>query len=99
MFIVKNLSPEKLDVSRLKVYTEPMNSQCIRVKEFLNFTGAEFEELNIQEKKSELKEFEGALNAPIARFEDSYVTGFDREALIELVRKAGFEPEVEGEKV
>ena len=72
----------------IKIYTEPMSSQCIRVKEFLNFKDVEFEEVNVDEQEVKDKEVSEAIRnegAPVTSFGDETVIGFDRERIDELV--------------
>jgi len=72
------------------LYTAPMCSRCIRVKEFLNFIDVEYEEINIEEDenaKEEIDRLTGQTEAPVLAVEDDAVEGFDREMIVEVLKE------------
>lgn len=78
----------------VKLYTAPMCSQCIRVKEFLNFIDVEYEEINIESAegaKEKLKELTDQTEAPVLAVEDEAVEGFDRELIVEILESYDIE--------
>jgi len=92
--IVKNLFPATSFVTSVKLYTAPMCSQCIRVKEFLNFIDVSYEEVNIEEEecaKKEVKKLTGQEKAPVLSVEDKVIEGFDRELIVEVLEDHGIE--------
>lgn len=94
MTTVKNLFPATSCMTSVKLYTAPMCSQCIRVKEFLNFIDVDYEEINIETKegaKKKLKELTGQKGAPVLSVEDQAIEGFDRELIVEILEKNGVE--------
>jgi len=81
-------------VTSVKLYTAPMCSRCIRVKEFLNFIDVNYEEVNIEEKQSAKKELEkltGQKEAPVLSVGDKVVEGFDRELIVEVLEENSIE--------
>ncbi|MFB6145634.1 MAG: glutaredoxin family protein [Candidatus Nanohaloarchaea archaeon] len=83
-------------MSQVKIYTVPMCSQCIRLKEFLHFNGVEFEEINLHEEEKEgsmLKEKTGTSETPVTRVDNSFVAGFDRERIAKMLEDHGIKPE------
>ena len=94
MTIVKNLFPATSSMTSVKLYTAPMCSQCIRVKEFLNFIDVRYDELNIEEDEGAEKELEnltGQSEAPVLAVGDDVVEGFDRELIVEVLEENDIE--------
>lgn len=94
MTIVKNLFPATSSMTSVKLYTAPMCSRCIRVKEFLNFIDVKYEEANIEEDeaaKNELKEITDQAGAPVLAVGDKVVEGFDRELIVEALEENNIE--------
>lgn len=81
----------KVDVT---IYTVPMCSQCIRLKEFLNFHDVEYREVNLHQEEDKgkfLKEKTGQSGAPVTEVGKNFVVGFDRERILELLDEKGFD--------
>lgn len=83
-------------MSQVKIYTVPMCSQCIRLKEFLNFNGVEYEEVNLHQEDGKgemLKKKTDTTETPVTRVDNSFVVGFDRERIAEMLERHGIKPE------
>ena len=81
-------------MASVKLYTAPMCSQCIRVKEFLNFVDVEYEEVNIEVEeraKNEVERLTGQRKAPVMAVGNESVEGFDRELIIDVLEDSGIE--------
>lgn len=81
-------------MTSVKLYTAPMCSQCIRVKEFLNFIDVKYKELNIEEDegaKKELANIKGQSEAPVLSVGNKIVKGFDRELIVEVLEANNIE--------
>lgn len=94
MTIVKNLFPATSSMTSVKLYTAPMCSRCIRVKEFLNFIDVKYDEANIEEKesaKNELEKLTDNAEAPVLAVGDKVVEGFDKELIVEILEKNDIE--------
>jgi len=81
-------------VTSVKLYTAPMCSRCIRVKEFLNFIDVEYEEINIEKAehaKKRLEELTGQKEAPVLAVNSESVEGFDRELIVEVLEQNDIE--------
>ena len=77
-------------MTTVKLFTAPMCSQCIRVKEFLNFIDVSYEEINIEENpeaKSKLEDIADEPEAPVLSIKNDVVEGFDRELIIEVLEQ------------
>lgn len=94
MTTVKNLFPATNLMTSVKLYTAPMCSQCIRVKEFLNFIDVGYEEVNIENSdnaKKTVEELTDQSEAPVLAVGDEAVEGFDRELIVEVLESYDIE--------
>ncbi len=94
MTTVKNLFPATSSMTSVKLYTAPMCSQCIRVKEFLNFIDVDYKEINIEsvdDAKKKLEELTDQTEAPVLAVNDEAVEGFDRELIVEVLEENDIE--------
>ncbi len=73
---------------KIKVYTTSICPYCITLKRFLEGRNIEYEEIdasNSEEIQNLIIEKTGKMSVPVVVFNDTWVQGFDRTKLIELL--------------
>lgn len=73
---------------KVKVYSTPTCPYCGVLKDFLKEKGVGFEDIDLsQDEKSQqyIMEKTGKLAVPVTEIDDSFVIGFDRAKIIELL--------------
>lgn len=81
----------------VKLYTAPMCSRCIRMKEFLNFIDVSYDEASLKEDRTAFSDIDEHVEAPVLVVGDDHVVRFDRERIVEVLRNNGFEVDLEPE--
>lgn len=73
---------------KVKVYSTAWCPYCVKVKEFLEENGIEFEEVDIENDSAaavELVVKSGQESVPVIEVDDEIVIGFDKEKLKKLL--------------
>jgi len=66
------------------VYSTPVCSWCVKVKEFLTEKGVEFESFDVSadtEKAKEMTDKSGQRGVPVTDINGKIIVGFDRDAI------------------
>lgn len=73
---------------KIKVYSTPTCPYCGVLKDFLTEKGVEFENVDLsqnEEAQKYIMEKTGKLAVPVTEIGDSFVIGFDKAKIIELL--------------
>jgi glutaredoxin 3 len=65
----------------VKVYSTPSCPYCIKVKQFLDESGVEYESIDVsvdQEKAQEMMSKSGQMGVPVIDIEGEIIVGFDK---------------------
>ena len=68
----------------VKVYSTPSCPYCIRVKQFLDESGVEYESIDVstdQEKAQEMMSKSGQMGVPVIDIEGEIIVGFDNNKI------------------
>jgi len=82
----------------LTLYVVPDCDSCKQVEEFLAVRGIQVSEKNVNDNvdlQNELKEAAGDLRVPALVVNDDVIVGYDRNALLNALSKAGYQTEVD----
>jgi glutaredoxin-like YruB-family protein len=72
----------------VKIFSTPVCSYCISLKEFLKQHNIEFEEINVaedEEGRKEMVEKSHQMGVPVLDIDGEIVVGFDKPKIVELL--------------
>lgn len=76
----------------VKIYSTPTCPYCVTLKEFLREHNIEFEEIDVSQNETGLKEMiekSGQMGVPVIEIDGQIVVGFDRARIEELLEIKG----------
>lgn len=79
-------------MAELVVYTAPNCPYCEALKSFLKELGLAFKEVDVSKDPKAARELilkSGQAGVPVLEVEGEIIVGFDREAVLEALRRAG----------
>ena len=72
----------------VKVYSTPTCPYCIKVKQFLDKSGVEYENIDVsgdQDKAQEMITKSGQMGVPVVDIEGDIIVGFDKDKISEAL--------------
>ncbi|MBF0493505.1 MAG: glutathione S-transferase N-terminal domain-containing protein [Candidatus Omnitrophica bacterium] len=75
-------------MKKVTVYSTPMCGYCIRLKQFLDQKGVEYETIDISKDPSKLQELvkkSGQMGVPVTDIEGKIIVGFDKQEIVEAL--------------
>ncbi len=78
------VSLKENNMKKVKVYSTPTCSYCIRAKQFLKDNNIQFENIDVsadQQKSEEMVKISGQMGVPVLDIEGEIIVGFDKEAV------------------
>ncbi|MDO8525825.1 MAG: glutaredoxin domain-containing protein [Candidatus Omnitrophota bacterium] len=71
-------------MKKVKVYSTPTCSYCVRVKQFLKENNVAFEDINVaadETKAEEMVKLSGQMGVPVIDIEGKVIVGFEKEEI------------------
>ncbi|MFH1409747.1 MAG: glutaredoxin domain-containing protein [Nanoarchaeota archaeon] len=84
----KTGEPKTAAAKKVIVYSTPSCPYCIQTKNFLKSKNIKFEEVDVlenQDKAVEIVQATGQTGVPVTKIGDTYVIGFDKAKIAELL--------------